>query len=71
MVLSDHLIRLIPTNQSQADQSKDQLATLVSKTVEYVQARHTPDERVGSREATYERDTVEGPLGSDNPDTRE
>ncbi|KAF9648699.1 hypothetical protein BDM02DRAFT_3115023 [Thelephora ganbajun] len=47
-----------------ADKSKDSLVTLVSKTVEYVQSRYSPDERVGSREAMYERDSVEGPLGS-------
>jgi len=51
-----------------ADQSKDSLATLASKTVEYVRSRHSPDERVGSREATYERDSVEGPLGSGTPE---
>ena len=55
----------------QADQSKDTMATLVSKTVEYVQSRHSPEDRVGSREAQYERDSVEGPLGSGTPETCE
>jgi len=54
----------------QADQSKEAMATLVSKTVEYVQSRHSPEDRVGSREAQYERDSVEGPLGSGTPETR-
>ena len=55
----------------QADQSKDTMATLVSKTVKYVQSRHSPEDRLGSREAPYERDSVEGPLGSGTPETRE
>jgi hypothetical protein len=32
------------------------------KTVEYVHTRHSPDERLGGREAAYQRDEVHGPL---------
>ncbi|KIM84102.1 hypothetical protein PILCRDRAFT_818404 [Piloderma croceum F 1598] len=32
------------------------------KTVDYVHTRHSPDERLGGREATYQRDEVSGPL---------
>jgi hypothetical protein len=32
------------------------------RTVEYVHARHAPDERLGGREASYQRDEVHGPL---------
>lgn len=31
-------------------------------TVDYVHTRHSPDERVGPREAAYLRDEVSGPL---------
>jgi len=32
------------------------------QTVDYVHSRHSPDERVAPREATYQRDEVSGPL---------
>jgi hypothetical protein len=32
------------------------------KTVDYVHTRHSPDERLGGREAAYQRDEVDGPL---------
>jgi hypothetical protein len=32
------------------------------KTVEYVRTRHSPDERLSGREASYQRDEVDGPL---------
>lgn len=31
-------------------------------TIDYVHTRHSPDERVGHREAAYQRDEVSGPL---------
>lgn len=45
----------------------DQYATgsvdeMQRNTVEYVHTRHSPDERLGGREATYQRDEVSGPL---------
>lgn len=55
----------------QADKSGDTTATLVTKTVEHIHARHSPEERLGSREAPYERDAVEGPLRSGTPESRE
>lgn len=55
----------------QADKSGDSVATLVSKTVEYVSSRYSPEERAGSREAQYERDSVEGPLKQSTPESRE
>ena len=39
------------------------------KTVDYVHTRHSPDERLGGREAAYQRDEVDGPLsGKYKPD---
>ena len=55
----------------QADKSCDTVATLVTKTVERIHAQHSPEDRLGSREAPYERDSVEGPLGTETPESRE
>ena len=32
------------------------------RTVDYIHTRHSPDDRIGGREATYQRDEVHGPL---------
>jgi hypothetical protein len=61
---------LYPTHLAVTDfifSKADQYATgsvdeMQRKTVEYVHTRHSPDERLGGREATYQRDEVSGPL---------
>lgn len=40
-------------------------------TVDYVHTRHSPDERVGHREAPYQRDEVSGPLSGAHSATPE
>ncbi|KAF9787420.1 hypothetical protein BJ322DRAFT_1210255 [Thelephora terrestris] len=52
-----------------ADQSSDTPEALVSRTVKYVKSRYSAEDRVGSREATYERESIEGPLAPDSSDT--
>ncbi|KAF8627067.1 hypothetical protein AX17_006406 [Amanita inopinata Kibby_2008] len=45
-----------------ADRSPDSLDDMAEATVQYVRARHNPDERAESTEAGYARDEVTGPL---------
>ncbi|KAH7928091.1 hypothetical protein BV22DRAFT_1149240 [Leucogyrophana mollusca] len=47
-----------------ADRSTTSVHDLQRKTVNYIQSRHSPDERLEPREATYTHDEVTGPLGS-------
>jgi len=47
-----------------ADQYTGTPADLQRLTVEYVHARHSPDDRLGSRESHHERDEVSGPLST-------
>ncbi|KAG0700296.1 hypothetical protein DFH29DRAFT_642237 [Suillus ampliporus] len=47
-----------------ADRSSVTINDLQRKTIDYINARHQPDERMDHREASYLRDEVSGPLGS-------
>ncbi|KIJ66892.1 hypothetical protein HYDPIDRAFT_26307 [Hydnomerulius pinastri MD-312] len=47
-----------------ADRSTASIHDMQRNTVDYIHARHSPDERLGPREASYVRDEVNGPLGS-------
>ncbi|KAG1753361.1 hypothetical protein EDB19DRAFT_1668878 [Suillus lakei] len=47
-----------------ADRSSTTINDLQRKTVDYVNARHQPDEQMDHREASYLKDEVTGPLGT-------
>ncbi|KIK99982.1 hypothetical protein PAXRUDRAFT_822166, partial [Paxillus rubicundulus Ve08.2h10] len=47
-----------------ADRTTTSIRDLQEKTANYVQSRHDPNDRLETREATYLRDEVDGPLGS-------
>lgn len=49
---------------TQADRSTGSPADLQRLTVDYVHARHSPDDRVSSRESHHDRDEVSGPLST-------
>lgn len=46
----------------QADRSPGTPAELQETTIDYIHARHSPDDRVAPIRSMYKRDTVEGPL---------
>ncbi|KAH7912814.1 hypothetical protein BJ138DRAFT_732785 [Hygrophoropsis aurantiaca] len=46
-----------------ADRSRSPVHDLQRQTVNYIHAKHSPDERLETREATYTHDEVSGPLG--------
>jgi hypothetical protein len=48
----------------QADRSTVTINDLQRKTIDYIHARHQPDEPLNHREASYLRDEVTGPLGT-------
>ncbi|EGO24275.1 hypothetical protein SERLADRAFT_467312 [Serpula lacrymans var. lacrymans S7.9] len=45
-----------------ADRSEIPMHDLQRRTVNYIQSRHAPDERLDQREAFYARDEITGPL---------
>ncbi|KAF9223680.1 hypothetical protein BS17DRAFT_817325 [Gyrodon lividus] len=47
-----------------ADRTNASIHDLQEKTINHVQSRNDPDERLETREAPYVRDQVDGPLGS-------
>ncbi|KAG2752147.1 hypothetical protein P692DRAFT_20830369 [Suillus brevipes Sb2] len=47
-----------------ADRSTVTINDLQRKTIDYIHARHQPDEPLNHREASYLRDEVTGPLGT-------
>jgi len=47
-----------------ADRTTTSIHELQEKTVNYVQSRHDTNDRLETREASYLRDEVDGPLGS-------